>query len=81
MPDTDVKHYWATANVIQLGEGWRLRLEVCKLICRHRLVCRSEEDFITMCLPDPAMLAQMAGKDVSTAEQVAYSRSAIDRRR
>jgi len=27
------------------------------------LVRRSEEDFITMCLPDPAMLAQMTGKD------------------
>ena len=45
--------------------------------CRHTILCnndgkvmvdgilvrRSEEDFITMCLPDPAMLAQMTGKD------------------
>ena len=45
--------------------------------CRHTILCnqkgkvmvdgiivrRSEEDFITMCLPDPALLAQMTGKD------------------
>ena len=57
--------------------------------CRHTILCnqngkimidgivvrRSEEDFITMCLPDPAGLAGMTGKDYDfTSEDTANKR-------
>ena len=57
--------------------------------CRHTILCnqegkimidgilvrRSEEDFITMCLPDPAELAKMTGKDYGfTSEDTANKR-------